>query len=526
MTTNAVPDSAAEALAGKLEQLASPAFLHAATPRLLAAALVYLFLVVLLRLGRNRGLGRVAVPLNLLGLACILRLFLGDTLGTLFPAIPRLLTASVVFFLAVLLLRAAELILFEFFFVRSGRKPVPVVLRDIGRALLTALLFVLIVKGFFPALNFNVLAVSSIIVGYVVGNATQDTLGNLVAGLALNSENSFSIGDWIAVGDRIGKVTDITWRSTRMLTKNMEDIIVPNSTLSKEILVNFSRPTPELRTRLQVGVSYDTPPNLVREVLLGAIRDVPGIDPVPLPKVRVVSYADSAVLYDIFFYVHDFEKIDDIRADVMNLIWYRLKRANISIPYPVRDVRARQITREDDAAAERERQLAIARLFATNSLFAPLSAEERLALAAACQVRIYAAGEEIVRQGDAGASMFVIESGAVGIFVDQKDRARVRVGALDAGHFFGERSLLTGEGRSATVAATSDTVVAELGKEAFASILKAKPDMAEYLGRVLAERDQARETLAAGAGAAGAVESQHQKGRQFMTRILNFFGVS
>jgi small-conductance mechanosensitive channel/CRP-like cAMP-binding protein len=526
MTTNAVPAVAAEALALKLERLGSAAFLREAVPHVLMAVAAYLALLVLLRLVRNRGLGRVSVGLNLLGLACILQLFLGATLGAVFAQAPRLLWSAVVFFLIVVFMRTGEIVLFEILFARAGRKPVPVVLRDIARALLTALVLLLVIKGFFPAVNFNVLAVSSIIVGYVVGNATQDTLGNLVAGLALNSENSFSIGDWVSVGDRIGKVTDITWRSTRLRTKNLEDVIVPNSTLSKETLINFSRPTPELRTILQVGVSYDVPPNRVREVLLNAIRDVPGIDASPAPKIRVVNYADSAVVYDILFYIHDYERLDDIRADLMNLIWYRFKRADIAIPYPIRDVRERRITREHEEAVEKDGHAAIARLLAGNDLFSPLTDAERLTLAAACRVRIFAAGEVIVHQGDEGASLFVIEHGEVGVFVDQKDRQRVKVNTLPAGHFFGERSLLTGEGRSATVTALADTTVAELGKESFAGILKARPDLAEYLGRVLGERDLARQTASAGAATPAGPTNGTQKGHQFMTKILNFFGLT
>jgi CRP-like cAMP-binding protein len=264
----------------------------------------------------------------------------------------------------------------------------------------------------------------------------------------------------------------------------------------------------------------------VREVLLNANRDVPGIDASPAPKIRVVNYADSAVVYDILFYIHDYERLDDIRADLMNLIWYRFKRADIAIPYPIRDVRERRITREHEEAVEKDGHAAIARLLAGNDLFSPLTDAERLTLAAACRVRIFAAGEVIVHQGDEGASLFVIEHGEVGVFVDQKDRQRVKVNTLPAGHFFGERSLLTGEGRSATVTALADTTVAELGKESFAGILKARPDLAEYLGRVLGERDLARQTASAGAATPAGPTNGTQKGHQFMTKILNFFGLT
>jgi small-conductance mechanosensitive channel/CRP-like cAMP-binding protein len=527
MNTNTVAGLNAESLIDGFTQACSRVSLHEAGPRILLAFAVYAVLLIVLRLGQGRPLiRRLSMPINLLGLAAVIRLFLGGSLSLLHAEVPRVFTAAIVFFAVYLAMRVAEIGVFEFLFIRQGRKPVPVVLRDIARFILTASFLAFIVKAFFPGINFNVLAVSSIIVGYVLGNATQDTLGNLAAGLALNSEDSFSIGDWIAVGTLTGKVTDITWRSTRLQTKNLEDIIVPNSTLSKEILINFSRPTPELRSKIQIGVSYATPPNLVRQTLLGAARDVPGIDTEPAPKVRLVEYGDFAILYDVLFFVHDYAKLEDIRAELMNLIWYRFSRAGISIPFPIRDVRARQITREDDLAEERDRLGRMARLFAGVDLFATLTEEERLTVAAGCQSRVFASGENVVLQGAAGHSLFVIESGRVGVFVDQPGRARVSVGELGPGHFFGERSLLTGEGRSATITALEDAVVVELDKATFQSVLQAKPAMAEHLGRVLAERDLARDKKAAGADHTGRGEAEVQKGRQFMVRILTFFGLA
>ncbi len=527
MSTNTVPGAIAVNLIGRLAESSSHVALHDVGPRILLAFAVYAALLVVLRLGQGLSLiRRLSIPINLLGFACIIRLFLGASLGVIHPEVPRVFSSAVVFLTIYLAMRIAEIGVFDVLFIRQGRKPVPIVLRDIGRFVLTAVFLAVIIKAFFPGINFNVLAVSSIIVGYVLGNATQDTLGNLAAGLALNSEDSFSIGDWISVGPLTGQVTDITWRSTRLRTKSLEDIIVPNATLSKEILVNFSRPTPKLRIKIQVGVSYETPPNLVRQTLFDAVHDVPGIDADPAPKVRLVEYGDFAIVYETLFYIHDYEKLDDIRAELMNLIWYRFNRAGITIPFPIRDVRARQITREDDLAAEQQRLHRIARLFAGVDLFSTLSDDERLTLAVGCQTRIFATGENIVVQGETGHSLFFIESGKVGVSVEQPGRARVSVGELGPGQFFGERSLLTGEVRSATVSALGDTGVVELGKAAFASVLQAKPDMAEHLGRVLAERDRARDEKSAGAGHARGHEPGSQKGRQFMIRILQFFGLS
>ena len=77
----------------------------------------------------------------------------------------------------------------------------------------------------------------------VLGLALQDTLGNLMAGIALLFEKPFGIGDWIKVQERIGKVTNMNWRAVRILTRSRDELIVPNSILGKEIIQNLSKPT-------------------------------------------------------------------------------------------------------------------------------------------------------------------------------------------------------------------------------------------------------------------------------------------
>ena len=104
----------------------------------------------------------------------------------------------------------------------------------------------------------------------------QDTLGNLFAGLALNAERPFQIGDWVTVGGHTGVLVDTTWRATRLRTKANDYIVIPNSAIAKESIVNYSRPTRSHGCYLQIGVSYDTPPNKAREVILGVLREAPG----------------------------------------------------------------------------------------------------------------------------------------------------------------------------------------------------------------------------------------------------------
>ena len=81
----------------------------------------------------------------------------------------------------------------------------------------------------------------------VVGIALKDTLGNLFAGLALQSEKPFHVGDWVVLGDQEGQVQEATWRATKIRTKAGNFVIIPNSVIAEEAIINYSQPTTEQR---------------------------------------------------------------------------------------------------------------------------------------------------------------------------------------------------------------------------------------------------------------------------------------
>ena len=98
----------------------------------------------------------------------------------------------------------------------------------------------------------------------VIGFALQDTLGNMFSGLAIQVEKPFRVGHWITVGPYEGIVSEVTWRATKLRTKAGNLVILPNSFISKEAITNYSEPTSPTRLEVDVGVSYDVPPNQVR----------------------------------------------------------------------------------------------------------------------------------------------------------------------------------------------------------------------------------------------------------------------
>ncbi len=314
-------------------------------------------------------------------------------------------------------------------------------------------------------------AVSAVVIGF----ALQDTLGNAFAGLAIQSERPFSVGHWVRVGEFEGRVAEVTWRATRLRTKSGNFVVVPNNIVSKEAITNYSEPAAPTRLEVEVGASYLAPPNTVKAAIAEAIGNAPRALKAPAPDILLVGFADSAITYRARFWVEDYEKDEAARDEVRTAIYYAFQRYGIEIPWPIQVQYEKDWKDPDPDVHVQERD----RLLAGVDLFTTLAAEQRRELAAATTSRVYGHGEAIVRQGDAGHSMFIVGSGRVVVLLEPD---RKEVATIDRGGYFGEMSLLTGEPRTATVVARGDAVVIELDAEIFRSLGAAHPQAIEQIG--------------------------------------------
>jgi small-conductance mechanosensitive channel/CRP-like cAMP-binding protein len=324
---------------------------------------------------------------------------------------------------------------------------------------------------------FTTSAVGAVVVGF----ALQDTLGNLFAGLAIQIEKPFRVGHWIRVADREGQVQEITWRATKLRTKDGEFLIVPNSVVSKDPVLNYSEPTVANSVSVEVGVSYQTPPNEVKAAILNAIGNAPLATATPAPKVLVQGFGSSSVDYIAYFWVDDYGLEREARDQVRSHIWYEFRRRGIEIPFPIQIEYSRDElpARSDEDVARAAGQLASVELFAT------LAPEARHQLAAAACEHLFSAGEPIVRQGAAGASMFVVLKGSVRVVLEPSGQ---EVAVLPAGGFFGEMSLLTGEPRTATVRAVDDAMVLEIAAADVRELAAANPALLDCISTAVASR--------------------------------------
>ena len=338
------------------------------------------------------------------------------------------------------------------------------------------------------------LLTTSAVGAVVVGFALQDTLGNLFAGLAIQIEKPFRVGHWIQVSGRDGLVQEITWRATKLRTKDGEFLIVPNSMMAKEPVLNYSEPTIENRVMVEVGASYLTPPNEVKRAIHEAIANSNQVMQSPEPQVVIKAFGGSAIDYLALFWIADYGRAREAQDQVRTNLWYSFRRRNIEIPWPIQIQYERQeapVRGDADVARAGE-------LLGSVDLFAVLAPESRQGLAAASREHVFAAGEAIVRHNAPGDSMFVVLDGRVRVTLEPSGQ---EVAVIPAGGFFGEMSMLTGDARTATVRAAEDARVLEIDAAAFKQLAAADPRLLEHVTTVIGSRqaglDEARVSAAA-----------------------------
>jgi CRP-like cAMP-binding protein len=356
----------------------------------------------------------------------------------------------------------------------------------------------------------------------VLGLALQDTLGNLFAGLALVFERPVAVGDWIQLGDLVGKVQQINWRSVRVVTREMTEITIPNSAIGKDRILNFSNPTRLHGFKVTIGFSYDAPPNTVKDILESAARETPGVVSSPAPEARTIEFGAYAIQYELRIFIGDYEDLVSRRNDLMSRIWYAARRNNLVIPYPITTMYKTEVPYAPQPSAGIS---GLAEILESTELFKSLSHEESLRLASEVTLERFGRGERVIAEGDEGDCFYIVVSGTASVSVRGVDNRLVPVSELQRGAVFGEMSLLAGGLRTASVFATSDVTVARIGKEALSHLLANRSDLLESFAHYAAERT--KQIAAARAQDSQASQPEHVTvdERALSERLRRFFGL-
>jgi small-conductance mechanosensitive channel len=427
------------------------------------------------------------------------------------------------------IINEASVLVFEVLLDPVRLKP-PRILRDLllAVAYVVAVVVLLSVAG---KVDLTGIVATSAVLTAVIGLSFQDTLGNMMGGMALQLERTIEVGDWIRLDKQEGLVKEIRWRHTSIETRNWDTIIIPNTVLMKsQVTVLGRRSGAPRQHRLWVyfQVDFRYSPSEVIETVESAlcVEQIPNIAAHPRANCVLMDFKESFASYAVRYWLTDLAVDDPTNSIVRTRIYFALRRAGIPLSIPAQSV---FVTADDQPRRERKTGQEIAErvgMLQQVELFRTLTEEERRALSQRLRVAPFARGEVMTHQGAKAHWLYVIIKGdaEVRVAVDGV-AASERIATLHAGDYFGEGGMMTGEPRKATVIAVSDCECYRINKEAFDDILRRRPEIAEDISQVIAHRrvalDAALQDLSE--EAKRALMERHQV--DLLARIRSFFAL-
>ena len=376
----------------------------------------------------------------------------------------------------------------------SMRERVPKLFRDLARVTLVAIGAALIyqhvwqqeIGGALTALGLG---------SIVIGLALQEPLGNIVSGLMLLLERPLAIGDWIIADGTTGKVIEINWRSVHIESILHEMRIIPNVVLYKTSFSNLSRPTASRTDTYDIGFSYDHPPNVVKEAMLGILRTTPGVITDPAPEVHTLNYGDFSISYRMYFTVARQEDVLPVRDAILSRIWYVARRESLQIPFPIQmEYRPSESPSLPQPTVEelldrfpRYRHVRDAMLKSPPGQPAGAIVAGQPAPSVA-RIVTYAAGEVIQARGAAVDRFGLIAEGSVDLLALDSEGAEIVVASLGPGDFHGDATASAGRPSDFRVVARTDVVEVSIDSRTVAEWLQGSSGLAAEIGDAYVQR--------------------------------------
>jgi small-conductance mechanosensitive channel len=329
------------------------------------------------------------------------------------------------------------------------------------------------------------LLATSGVIAIVLGLALQSTLSDVFSGIVLNFSRPYRPGDWVSIdGTTDGRVIEMNWRATQILTAKRDLAIVPNSTIAKAKIVNSSSPSGIHGITVSVQLDAKTSPSFGGEILRQAILNTKLIVATPAPLVIVKGVTGDAVQFDLSVYVEDMTQSIRAQNELFDRISRHLAAAGIALasnqtapPWPQPDL-------------PQPPKTPVECVFDLVAIFADLTEAERKTLAAKIQTHHYETGEILAKPGIVLQSLHVIGAGVVSL-TQLYSEGEVELLRLGPGDHFGEVSLLTGQSTKATLTALTPVTTYELSKDDLAPVVEARPGVSQAMCRALARRQAA-----------------------------------
>ncbi|MBI3222731.1 MAG: mechanosensitive ion channel [Nitrosomonadales bacterium] len=383
----------------------------------------------------------------------------------------------------------------------------------------------------YAGLDLGSIVATSAMITAVVAFAMQDTLGNILGGLALQLDNSIQIGDWIKVDDIAGKVVDIRWRSTLVETRNWETVVFPNSQLMKNKFLVLGRRTDQpvqWRRWVWFNVGLGTTPTRVVSAVENAIlqAEINNVAKTPPPSCVLMEMDKGCARYALRYWLTDLMADDPTDAAIRWHVYTALERAGIKLTVEEQNVHfIKENEKYEETVYQRELLLRIKTLKRVE-LFAQMTDDELRKLAERLKYAPFAKGNVIAKQGTPAQHwLFIIINGEAEVYLEGGNGEKRILNVLGKGNFFGEMSLMTGAPRVASVIAKTDVECYRLDKEAFEEILLARPGIADEVSHVLVTRRAQLDSALQNLDEAALDKAIHHQHNEILATIKRFFAL-
>ncbi|MGB0935104.1 MAG: mechanosensitive ion channel family protein [Alphaproteobacteria bacterium] len=408
---------------------------------------------------------------------------------------------------------------------KRRKRPVPKLFRDLVTFAVLAVTVIYITVWVFGMPVWSITTLGGLL-GAGFALALQGPILDFFSGIVLDLEKPYKIGDWVelpssATGESgvVAKVISRNWRTTSVETILKRIVVVPNSLLTQNAFVNYSRPGEFYMDMIKIGLDQDVPLDRGERVIRGAAQSVPEIAALGDCSAYAESTDSGGVNYVLVYPVPDYSQWRKYRHLVQAAVTSHLHDIGLKISESIGEYALSRAA---------PLQLATPINFTDVShhvdLIQTLSDKEQSFLKDRAIRHQFPAGDAIIMEGDSGDSMFIIGEGSVVVTKKKGKSGETILAHLGPGQFFGDMALLLGEKRSATVRAKTDVVVFEITKASLLPIMKKRPDIAKGLSQIVAMRQMAtKKTLAADQSK---LDAEAEKLSQKLVKdIKQFFGL-
>ncbi len=207
---------------------------------------------------------------------------------------------------------------------------------QIAKYFIIILLIIMILNTIGISTTILLTSSAALLVG--VGMGMQNIFKDFMSGILLLFSKIIKVNDIVQVGDMLGKVLEINLRTTKIITRDDVNILVPNSKFVEENVTNWTLDFRHIRLKLEVGVAYGSDTSLVKNLLLEIAEKHHDILPEPAPFVRFTDFADSSLNFQLIFWTSNVFGMENVKSELRFMIDKAFRDNNITIPFPQRTV--------------------------------------------------------------------------------------------------------------------------------------------------------------------------------------------